>query len=141
VALELLDHLLGLHVPDVDAPVLGAAHDPALAARDGEGGEDAELVVDVAGVGLEALARGVVPEAQLAVEGAREDVLGVWGEGDEGAAGGRAASERGARRWGRGGSARRAHSHWRVVVVDQALQALPCDAFVTTEPLARKDAS
>ena len=55
VAVQLLDNLLGLQVPDIDLTVLTAGHDP-LAARDGEVGEDAILFILVSRVGLQTLA-------------------------------------------------------------------------------------
>ena len=58
MAVQLLDNLLGLQVPDIDQAVLTARHDP-LAARDGEVGENAVLFVLVARVGLETLALAV----------------------------------------------------------------------------------
>ena len=61
MALQLLDNLLGLEVPYVDAVVLAPAHDP-LSARHAKVGKYAELVVLVPRVRLEALARVVVPQ-------------------------------------------------------------------------------
>jgi hypothetical protein len=53
--LQLLYDLLDLKVPGVDLVVLAPRHDP-LVACDTEVGEDAVLLVLVAGVGLETLA-------------------------------------------------------------------------------------
>ena len=57
-----------LQVPQVHAVVLGSADD-VFAVGDGEGGEDAVLAVLVASVRLQALARGVVPQALEGREG------------------------------------------------------------------------
>eukprot|EP00290_Baffinella_frigidus_P013853 CAMPEP_0180146554 /NCGR_PEP_ID=MMETSP0986-20121125/18581_1 /TAXON_ID=697907 /ORGANISM="non described non described, Strain CCMP2293" /LENGTH=148 /DNA_ID=CAMNT_0022091637 /DNA_START=144 /DNA_END=591 /DNA_ORIENTATION=- len=100
VALELLHDLLCLHIPHVHALVLRSRHHPPVRPRDGEGRDDAELLVGVPRVRLQALARGVVPEAELVVEAPRQDELRV----------GRERHER----------------HWGVIVVDETLEALAC---------------
>lgn len=76
MAFERLDDLAALEVPQVDLVVLRAGDDP-LAARNGEAGGDAELLVCVPDVRLEAARRLVVPKPDRAVMRGGEDVLGV----------------------------------------------------------------
>merc|ERR1719419_1511791 len=97
MALKFLDDFLRLQIPDVDLVVLAAADDP-LAARHGEVGEDTILLVLVALICLEAFALRVVPQLERVVQSRGENVFSVWRELDE--------------------------TNWRVVVVDQRLQAL-----------------
>ena len=81
MSLQHLDDLARLEVPQVDLVVLAARDDP-LPAGDTEARRDAELLVDVAGVGLQAARGVVVPQPDGAVVGRGEDVFGVGRELD-----------------------------------------------------------
>lgn len=79
MSFEDLDDFARLQVPQVDLVVLAARDDP-LPAGDAEARRDAEFLVDVACVRLQAAGGVVVPQPDSAVVGRGKDVLRVGGE-------------------------------------------------------------
>ena len=76
VALQLLNDLARLQIPDVDQVIFRAGHDP-LAAGHREIGENAVLFVLQASVVLQTLALRVVPQFERVVQGGGENVLAI----------------------------------------------------------------
>ena len=83
MAFKLLNNLLGLQIPNVNLLVLTTTDDP-FAASDAKAGKNTILVVLVAAVRLETLARVVVPQANGIVQRRRKDIFAIGRELDKG---------------------------------------------------------